>query len=175
MARARRLSLLPALDGPTNGIRALWDRLHALPAGPRLFSLMLSRAIPYTGSVSPRVRQLRLGFARVTMSDRPRLRNHLRSLHAIALANLAEYTGNLALAYSLPDGARFIVEKMSIEYLKKARGRIEGECTCPVPQTSERRQYELEVLLHDDAGQIVARAVLTTLVGPVPQQTAPTQ
>jgi uncharacterized protein (TIGR00369 family) len=129
----------------------------------------MSRAIPYTGSISPRVLELRPGFARVAMADRHALRNHLRSLHAVALANLAEYTGNLALAYSLPDGARFIVKQLSIEYLKKARGRIVGQCTCPVPQSTQRQEFELLVELNDDAGQLVARATLSTLVGPIPE------
>jgi uncharacterized protein (TIGR00369 family) len=156
------------LAGPRNAIRLLWDQLRDLPAGPRLFGLLMSRAIPYTGSISPRVVELRSGFARVAMADRPSLRNHLQSLHAVALANLAEYTGNLALAYSLPDGARFIVKNMSIDYLKKARGRIVAECHCPVPKTSEALDYPLEVTLRNPANEVVARATLSTRVGPVP-------
>lgn len=170
MKRLRRPSLRPNFEGPDNAIRKLWDRLSRLPAGPRLFGLLMSRAIPYTGSISPRVLELRLGFARVAMADRHGLRNHLHSLHAIALANLAEYTGNLALAYSLPDGARFIVKSLSIDYLKKARGRTVGQCTCAVPQSNERQEFQLVVELNDDTGQLVARATLSTLVGPVPTQ-----
>jgi uncharacterized protein (TIGR00369 family) len=156
------------LAGPTNAIRALWDRLQGLPAGPRVFSLLMSRTIPYTGSISARVLELRSGYARVAMADRPRLRNHLQSLHAVALANLAEYTGNLALAYSLPDGARFIVKNLSIDYLKKARGCIVAECSCPVPATSETHDYDLQVALQDEQGQTVAKATLNTRVGPAP-------
>jgi uncharacterized protein (TIGR00369 family) len=156
------------LAGPTNAIRALWDRLRDLPAGPRVFSLLMSRTIPYTGSISARVLELRSGYARVAMADRPRLRNHLQSLHAVALANLAEYTGNLALAYSLPDGARFIVKNVSVDYLKKARGRIVAECSCPAPTTSDTRDYDLEVTLKDERGEAVVRATLKTRVGPLP-------
>ncbi|HTM44540.1 MAG TPA: hotdog fold domain-containing protein [Polyangiaceae bacterium] len=162
-----RLSLPSTLEGPHNAIRQLWDGLKGYRAGPRLFGLVMSRAIPYTGSISPRVLELKPGFARVSMSDRPTLRNHLHSLHAIALSNLAEYTGNLALAYSLPDGARFIVKNLSIDYLKKARGRITAQCHCPVPTTTERQEFALDVTLQDDQGQQVARATLLTLVGPV--------
>jgi uncharacterized protein (TIGR00369 family) len=155
-------------SGSHNAIRALWDRLRDLPAGPRLFSMLMSQAIPYTGSISARVLELRPGFARVAMADRAKLRNHLHSLHAVALANLAEYTGNLALAYSLPDGARFIVKDLSISYLKKARGRIVAECSCPVPTSSETHDYLLEVTLQDEQGETVTRAKLSTRVGPVP-------
>jgi acyl-coenzyme A thioesterase PaaI-like protein len=100
------------------------------------------------------------------MRDRYRVRNHLQSVHAVALVNLAELTGNLALAYSLPDDARFIVAGLSIDYLKKARGTIRGVCDCPVPETSERREYEVVVSLRNEAGEEVARATLRSLVGP---------
>ncbi len=70
------------------------------------------------------------------MRDRRAVRNHLDCVHAIALANLAELAGNVALAYSLPDDARFIVSGMEIEYVKKARGTITAIGESPVPRTA---------------------------------------
>ena len=66
---------------------------------------------------------LRAGYAEVRMADRRAVRNHLDSVHAVALANLAELAGNVALMYSLPDDARFIMSGMEIEYLKKRAER----------------------------------------------------
>ena len=154
--------------GGKNPIRSSWDRLSRLPGGPRLFSLLVGRAAPYTGSIGARVVTLERGRSVVVMRDHRRLRNHLRSVHAIALANLAELTGNVALAYTMPDGARFIVAGFRITYLKKARGTITGRCTCPVPETADRQEYEVPVTLHDATGDVVAEVVLHTLVGPVP-------
>jgi acyl-coenzyme A thioesterase PaaI-like protein len=102
----------------------------------------------------------------MTLRDRRKVRNHLRCIHAIALANLAELTGNLAIAYSLPDDGRFIVSGFTIEYLKKARGTIRGVCDAPVPPDSSRREYDVKVSMLDEAGVEVARASLKTLVGP---------
>jgi hypothetical protein len=50
--------------------------------------------------------------------------------------------------------------------VKKARGRITGRCECPVPETNERKEYQVPVTLHDAAGDVVVRATLRTLVGP---------
>jgi acyl-coenzyme A thioesterase PaaI-like protein len=161
--------LLPSLDGPTNLIRDAWDRLHALPGGKRVFSRLLGNAAPYTGTIGAEVVELGVGHSVVLLRDRRRVRNHLRCIHAVALANLAELTGNVAIAYTLPDDARFIVSGMSIEYLKKARGPIKGLCTCPVPTDSTRREYEVPVSMVDGAGTEVARATLRTLVGPKKQ------
>jgi len=129
-------------------------------------SKRVGRAAPYTGTVDARVEELRAGYARVTMRDRPAVRNHLRCVHAIALLNLAELTGNAALAYSMPDDARFIVAGMSIEYLKKARGTITGICECPIVSTNERHEYAVPVSLQNEKGEVVATVTLRTLVGP---------
>jgi uncharacterized protein (TIGR00369 family) len=159
-------SLLVDLERPGNFVRDTWDRLQGLPGGRRLFSLLLGQAAPYSASIGAEVVELGVGCATVRMRDRRRVRNHLDCVHAVALVNLAELTGNSALAYSLPDDARFIVAGLSIEYLAKARGTITGRCRCPVPATAARVTYEVPVSLHDEAGHQVARATLRTLVGP---------
>lgn len=153
-------------SGDRNVVRSMWDRMSALPGGKRLFSLAVGRAAPYTGTIDARVEELRIGHAEVLLRDRPAVRNHLHCVHAVALVNLAELTGNVALAYSLPDDARFIVSGLSIDYVKKARGFIRGVCDCPVPETSERREYEVPVSMRDASGDEVARCVLRSLVGP---------
>ncbi|MEZ4250127.1 MAG: hotdog fold domain-containing protein [Polyangiales bacterium] len=159
--------LLPSPEsGDRNFVREAWDKLHALPGGKAVFSKVVGRAAPYTGTVDARVEELRAGYARVTMRDRPAVRNHLRCVHAIALLNLAELTGNAALAYSMPDDARFIVAGMSIDYLKKARGTITGECECPIVTSSERHEYQVPVNLKNAKGEVVATVSLRTLVGP---------
>ncbi|MDC0677376.1 MULTISPECIES: hotdog fold domain-containing protein [Sorangium] len=149
-----------------NTIRDVWDKLSPLPGGKRLFSRLIGAMAPYTGTIRAEVEVLERGRAEVSMRDRPGLRNHLRSVHAVALVNLAELTGNTALSYALPDDARFIVAGLSIEYLKKARGTIRAVCECPLPETSERREYDIPVSLRDATGTEVARAVLRSLVGP---------
>lgn len=160
--------VVPSLDGPVNAIRQMWDRLATIPGGKLVFSRLAGRVAPYTGTVGARVVELREGFCRAQLADRRTVRNHLHSIHAVALVNLAELCGNLALSYSLPDDARFIVAGLSIDYIKKARGTITAESACPVPGTSDRQEYEVPVVMSDSAGDVVARATLRTLVGPKP-------
>ena len=149
-----------------NVFRDMWERLSRIPGGSRIFDGLIARTIPYTGSVRPRVEELRHGFARVSMRDRRAIRNHLDCIHAVALANLAEYTGNLAVAFSMPGDARFIVAGMNVRFEKKARGVITGTCHSPKIANSEKREYEVLVKLHDSQGDLVADATLRTLVGP---------
>ncbi|NVB36494.1 DUF4442 domain-containing protein [Pseudenhygromyxa sp. WMMC2535] len=154
------------VESDFNVIREAWDRLAPLPGGPRLFSRAVGLFAPYTGSVHAQVVDLRRNYCRCVLRDRWGVRNHLTSIHAVALANLAEMTGNLALAYSLPDDGRFIVAGMDMEYVKKARGRIVAVCDSVMPETNERQEIPVVVEMRDRVGDLVARATLRSLVGP---------
>jgi acyl-coenzyme A thioesterase PaaI-like protein len=166
LAELKRLLPVPRLDGDKNMIRQAWDLLQRVPGGKAVFSRLIGRMAPYTGSIHAQVQVLRVGHAEVTMADRRSVRNHLDCVHAIALANLAELAGNVALFYSMPDDARFIVSGMEIDYVKKARGTITAIGESPVVRTSERAHYDVPVSLRDASGEEVARAVLHSLVGP---------
>lgn len=171
MALADRLSRLlpmPRLDGSRNLMRDAWNLLSGMPGGKRVFSRLVGRLAPYTGTIGATVTVLRAGYAEVEMADRKAVRNHLDCVHAVALANLAELAGNIALMYSLPDDGRFIVSGMEIEYTKKARGTITAIGEAPIPRTSARAQLDVPVTLRDASGEQVARAVLHSLVGPKP-------
>jgi acyl-coenzyme A thioesterase PaaI-like protein len=163
-----KLLPLPRLDGSRNMIRQAWDVLSTVPGGKIVFSRLIGRLAPYTGTINAHVTVLRTGYCEATMADRKAVRNHLNSIHAIALVNLAEITGNVALFYSMPDDARFIVSGIDIEYLKKARGTITAIGESPVPRTNARAPYDISVTLRDAKGDDVARAVLHSLIGPKP-------
>ncbi len=159
--------LIPDLaEADKNFVRIMWDQFSRYPGGKKLFSQVISRAAPYTATIGATVEELEVGRSRVTMPDRRAVRNHLRCVHAIALANLVELTGNVALAYSLPDDARFIVAGMDLDYVKKARGLITGVCDCPVIDSSEKNEFLVPVELLDPKGEVVVRGRLRTLVGP---------
>jgi uncharacterized protein (TIGR00369 family) len=149
----------------TTLIRAQWRMLSRIPGGRRVFSKLMGVVAPYTGSIGAQVEDVRDGYARVTLADRRAVRNHLKCVHAIALANLAEMTGNLAVLYSAPEDTRMIVAGMSMEYLKKARGRITAECSCAIPGR-ERKEYVNDVVMKDPDGNVVAKAQLRSLIGP---------
>jgi acyl-coenzyme A thioesterase PaaI-like protein len=149
-----------------NLIRDAWNVLSRFPGGRRIFSRLAGRMAPYTGTIHATVVELRPGYAEVQMADRRGVRNHLESVHAVALVNLAELAGNIALFYSLPDGMRFIVSGLSIDYVKKARGTITATSECPIPAPGLRAEYKVPVILRDASGAEVARATLRSLVGP---------
>jgi acyl-coenzyme A thioesterase PaaI-like protein len=154
--------------GPlVNPILAKWQSLSRKPFGSWMFSFFLGRMARYTGTIGAHVRELRPGYCKVEMRDRAAVRNHLKSIHAIALMNLAEVSSGLATIAGLPGDTRSILTGLSIVYLKKARGTLVAEAEAPVLEVVDsRRELEIEAVIRDTAGDIVARATAKWLVGP---------
>lgn len=146
----------------------LWRALARVPLGRRVFDRLIGRFVPYTGSIDPEVLELEEGYARVRLRDRRRVRNHLRSVHAVALINLAELTASLAVSTRQPPDGRWIVTGLDTDFVKKARGPIEATCRMEVSDWSEPRDVVGEVVLKDGAGDVVARTRPRWRIGPRP-------
>lgn len=147
-------------------VRKAWEVAQNVPFGRKILSHLIGRLAPYTGTIGATVMELEHGRSLVVLEDRPAVRNHLKCIHAVALVNLAELAGNTALAFSMPSDARFIVSGLSIDYKKKARGRITAEGTCPPIADNRRAEYLVHVTMRDSANEVVATSVLRSLVGP---------
>lgn len=146
-------------------LRTMWDKLQHLPMGSKVFSEIFSRVVPYTGSISPEIVEIRPGYAKVTLKDSRRVRNHLKSVHAMALANLGEAATGLALNFALPETHRAILVNFQIEYIKKARGTLTGVSSFPVPGEFPEGDFKVEGTIKNEMQEVVARCTALWRVG----------
>lgn len=149
---------------------ATWRRMTRWPAGRWLFSRAVCLKAPYFSTIAPRFQVLEPGRCEVRMRDRRAVHNHIGTVHAIALCNLAELAGGVMLDASLPRGMRWIPKGMSVAYLAKARGRMHAVATPERPIEAADAGYELPVVVEvgNDAGEAVFSARITMWVSPKP-------
>jgi len=155
------------MRSPGARLLRLWHRLRPLPGGQWLFARIFAFLVPYSGSVGPRIRVFEPGHAEVEIPDRRSNRQHLGSVHAIALLNAAEQASGLAMLAGLPDGIRGIVTQISMQYLKKARGTIRAVSHVAVPVVTGDTDFDVTADCLDREGSVVARATVRWRLGPV--------
>jgi acyl-coenzyme A thioesterase PaaI-like protein len=154
------------MRSPGKVLMRLWRNLSPLPGGAWLFSRIFGWLVPYSGSVRPRILVFEAGHSEIEIQDRRANRQHLGSVHAIALMNVAEQASGLAMLAGLPDGIRGIVTQISIQYFKKARGTIRAVSRVSVPAIIGDTEIDVTADCLDRSGQVVARATVRWRIGP---------
>ena len=149
---------------------ALYRRITRWPAGHWLFSHAVCWRAPYFASIAPRVGVLERGRCEATIRHRRKVTNHLGTVHAIALCNLAELTAGLMTDVTIPTSMRWIPKGMRVEYLKKAIGTMRAVARPDIPAIESDQGYDLPatVVVTDPQGETVFRAHIAMWVSPKP-------
>jgi acyl-coenzyme A thioesterase PaaI-like protein len=147
---------------------SMYRRITRWPAGHWLFSRAVCLKAPYFSTISPRFVSLEPGRCEVRIRDRRRVHNHIGTVHAIALCNLAELSAGVMTDASLPASMRWIPKGMTVEYLKKAKGTLHGVATPDAALVEASAGYDLPVtvVVTDSSGDTVFRARIAMWVSP---------
>jgi acyl-coenzyme A thioesterase PaaI-like protein len=149
-------------------VLSMYRRISRWPAGRWLFSRAVCFRAPYFATIAPRFVALEPGRCEVEIRDRRRVHNHIGTVHAIALCNLAELSAGVMTDASLPSTMRWIPKGMSVEYLKKARGTMHAIATPDIAIVDSSAGYELPVTVsvRDPQGDEVFRARIVMWLSP---------
>lgn len=151
---------------PSAKIFEYWNRLHKLPFGTWLFSRLIGYIAPYSGTIKAHIVELEKGHAKVLLKERYRVRNHLSSIHAVALLNLGELSTGLSVISCFRPDIRAIVISLKAEYLKKARGVLTAEAYFNLPeQFEDNTEFEVKTEIKDSQNDVVAVVTAVWLIG----------
>lgn len=153
-----------------NQVLSTYNKLAGKPLGKWLFSRLICFKAPYFGSIRPQMVLLQPNRGEATIRHRRSVTNHLGTVHAIALCNLAEFVGGLTCDVSIPASMRWIPKGMSVEYLKKAVGTMRAVATPAFEPHESTEGYELpfSVLVTNPQGEPVFKAKIAMWVSPKP-------
>lgn len=110
-----------------NKLTRTLSRIHRLvpPAWQsRAISFALGRVIPFTGTAAIQIRTLTDRECIILLKNKRKVQNHIGSVHAAAIALLAESATGLMTGMSVPDDRIIVIRSMQLEYLKRASGNM---------------------------------------------------
>lgn len=157
----------------TAPLLSLYRRFTRWPAGHWLFTRAVCFKAPYFASISPSITALEPGRCEGVIRQRRRISNHIGTVHAIAMCNLAELVGGVMVDASLPADMRWIPKGMEVKYQAKALGMLKAVATPLRPIVSAAAGYDLPVgvSVTDAAGTEVFHATIAMWVSPRPPHT----
>ncbi|MBD8873241.1 hotdog fold domain-containing protein [Rhodanobacter sp. DHB23] len=146
----------------------LWQRLSGSPAGRWLYGRLICLRAPYFATIAPRFVVLQPGRCEIAMRDRRRVHNHIGTVHAIALCNLAELCAGMMTEATIPAGMRWIPKGMAVEYLARACGDMHATAVPehPAAESAEGYPWPALVQVRDGAGTEVFRARIEMWLSP---------
>jgi acyl-coenzyme A thioesterase PaaI-like protein len=157
----------------SNRVLSLWAKLSGLPLvgsslGKWLFAQALCRTAPYFSSIAPRVEEIGPGRCVASMRKRRSVTNHIGTVHAIAMCNLAELVAGTMCEATVPQTHRWIPKGMTVEYLKKAATDLTAVAAWePLPAfDATAADIPVPVRVTDTSGTEVFRAVITMHISP---------
>ncbi len=102
----------------------LYDLYKA--TGNDIFTMKVCEIAPFFSTIDPHFEILRPGYCEVTMPNTRKVHNHLGTVHAIAMCNLAEIAAGIMTDVSIPETCRWIPVGMDVRYLAKAESDLRG-------------------------------------------------
>lgn len=150
----------------------LTARARKSPGWLRLLNLMLARIIPFNRPHGFAIEEIREDYLRTVAPYKRKNHNHLRGIHACAIATIAEFSGGFLLLSRLdPRKYRLIMSRIEVDYLYQAKERIVSESHLPEVRLQQEiieplRQQEaitirMESRIADISGNQVAIAFTT--------------
>ncbi|MDA8793964.1 DUF4442 domain-containing protein [Bacteriovoracaceae bacterium] len=133
------------------------------PMSNFLFMKVVCAKAPYFSSIKPQLLHYEEGKIEIKLIKRKSVLNHIGTVHAIAMCNLAELCGGLVVDSTLPKNWRWIPKGMSVEYLQKATSDLIGKCEIS-KESIKIGDNELLVNVFDEKGTQVFKAVINMYV-----------
>lgn len=142
----------------------LYNKLVKLPFGKYLFSKIICWTAPYFSTIKPIFIDLKPGYCEIMIRKRRAVENHIRTVHAIAIANMCELAAGLMTDVSIPQNMRWIPISMQINYLHKAKTDVRAIAKIALPDLQNSQDVLVPVSVLDTNNEEVTSAVITMRV-----------
>ena len=148
------------MDTFSNAFTRTVDRFAQLPAPWSRWarSWAFGRTVKFAGTAGVDFAEVNATRVVCKLRNKRRNQNHIGSLHAAAMALLAETASGFALAMHLPDDKLPLLKSMQVNYLKRSRGDMVATAHLSAEQITEvrtqpRGELRVAVSVTDQTGE----------------------
>ena len=145
-----------------NRLERQLDRLNEIPAFARTWfrSVVLGRAVPFTGTSRLRYEKMSPGSVQVFVANEPKVRNHIGGVHAMASTLAAETATGMVMGMNVRDDCIPVVKDMRVQFKKRGQGAMRAVAVL----TEEQR----ELIRSTTKGEVTVAVTVTDESGNQP-------
>ena len=133
--------------------------LNKLPASWRTLALswLFGTQVKLAGTARIRVQELTRQRATLSIANRRRVQNHIKGVHAAAMALLAESATGFLVAMNLPESKLPLIKTLQVDYRKRAVGGLTAVASLTAEQIAAFEQQDkgevwVAVTVTDESG-----------------------
>lgn len=151
---------MPSKKIKKSQIRQAWEITGKLPMVARLraFSLLFGTTVKFFGTAGVRFTAVEAGRMQLVIRNQRKVQNHIKGVHAAAMALLAESATGAVFGFSLPADKLPLVKHMSIDYVRRSKGDMTAVATISREdlarmETDDKGEVNVQVVVTDESGE----------------------
>lgn len=143
-----------------NSMCRMVDKTTSLPAGMRswVITRMFGKFVPFLGTAGLVFEEVGRERMVVSVKNRKKVQNHIKGLHAAAMALLAETASGFVVGMNVPDDKLMLLKSMKVSYYKRAQGDMRAVATLNAEQVQrmfveDKGDVLVDVVVTDESGE----------------------
>lgn len=131
------------------------SKVNRLPAALATIArtAVMGRIVKFVGTAGLRIEELTEERCVVTLENQTKVQNHIGSIHAAAMALLAETATGFVVGMNVPDDRVPVIKSMHVDYTKRAKGDLRAIATLS--------DADRERMRTDEKGEVIVPVVVT--------------
>ncbi len=123
-----------------------------------IWSKTFGRIVPMVGTANIRYLEVSKEKVVVRIENHRNMQNHIKGVHAAAMALLAETATGFVTGLNVPDDRILLIKTLQVDYLKVASGGLTATATLSAEQQqfildNDKASLEIPISVVDDSGQ----------------------
>ena len=142
-----------------NRLQRQLARLSDVPAFARPWfrSLLLGRAVPFTGTAKLRYEEMSASSVQIFVANQHKVRNHIGGVHAVASTLAAETATGMVMGMNVRDDCIPVVKDMRVQFKKRGQGAMRAVATLTDAQrelirSTSKGEITVAVTVTDESG-----------------------